>query len=64
MSEILGLSVDLLTADEKYSRHNRRNLLQPIQMLNYIILKTGHFLWIFYCIFRIYIKFGTFSKTT
>ena len=64
MSEILGLSVDLLTADEKYSRHNRRNLLQPIQMLNYIILKTGHFLWIFYCIFRIYIKLGTFLKTT
>ena len=31
-SEILGLFVNTLTADDKYSLHNSKNLTQPIQM--------------------------------
>ena len=31
-SEILGLFVKTLTADDKYSRHNRENFAQQIQM--------------------------------
>ena len=31
-SEILGLFVNTLTADDKYSLHNSENLTQPIQM--------------------------------
>ena len=32
-SEILGLFVNTLTADDKYSRHNRENFPQQIQMI-------------------------------
>ena len=31
-SKILGLLISPLTADAKYSRHNRRKLMQPIQI--------------------------------
>ena len=31
-SEIIGLSVNILTTDDKYSRPNGRTLPQPIQM--------------------------------
>ena len=31
-SEILDLFVNALTADDKYSLHNREKFLQPIQM--------------------------------
>ena len=33
VSEILGVSVKTLTADGKYSVCNRKNLMQPIQLL-------------------------------
>ena len=31
-SQLLWLLVNILTADDKYSRHYRENLAQPIQM--------------------------------
>ena len=31
-SEIIGLFVDTLTADYKFSRHYSENFLQPVQM--------------------------------
>ena len=39
-SEILGLFVNTSTADGKYSRHNRENFLQKIQMRLYQKTKT------------------------
>ena len=39
ISEIFGLFVHTLTADEKYSVHNREVLPQPIQMEVYKKLK-------------------------
>ena len=45
--EILGLFVNLLTADYKYSLRNSQNLPQPIQM---------QFFKIFCCISKFYIK--------
>ena len=32
ISEILGLIINTLTADDKYSLHNRKNLRQPIKL--------------------------------
>ena len=32
ISDILGLFANTLTADDKYSLHNRKNLPKPIQM--------------------------------
>ena len=58
-SEILRLFVNTMTADEKYSRHNRENLPQRIQMQ---LSKTKKCLSKFYFIFKIYRKFGTFWK--
>ena len=58
--DILGLFINPLTGDAKYSRHNTRDLPQLIQ--NKFILKSREFFWVFHCIFRIYIKFWTFFK--
>ena len=56
-SEILGLLVNTLTTDYQYSRSNRENLPLPIQRQ-----LSKNFFSIFYCIFEMYIKFGTFLK--
>ena len=48
MCKILGLFVNTLTADDKYSLLNRGILLQHLQMA---ILKTKNFLSIFFCTF-------------
>ena len=42
-SEILGLFVNGFTADEKYSRHNREKIPQPVQMQ--LSKKNENFLW-------------------
>ena len=55
--EILGLVVNTLITDDKYSGHNRENLPLLFQMqLSKIILLH------FYCIFRIDIRFWTIWK--
>ena len=56
-SEILGLFVKPLTADVKYSLRNAASLPKRVQM--HFILKIKPFSWIFYYIFRMYIKFWT-----
>ena len=47
-----------LTSNYKYSRSNRNNLPPPIQRQLY--KKVNIIFQIFYCIFGMYIKFGTF----
>ena len=42
VSEILGLFFNTLTADEKYSVRDKKNLLQPIQW-NYLRSKKKNF---------------------
>ena len=53
-------TVNTFTADDKYSLLNRDNLTQPIQMQLTKKLKT--FSRLFFCNFKIYIKFCTFPK--
>ena len=60
MWKILRLFVDTLTAYEKYSVLNREYLTQLIHMQ--LSIKTKDFSSIFFCNFKTYIKFGTFSK--
>ena len=59
ISEILGLFVNTLTADDKYSLHNTEALWHPIQMQ--LPRKQKIFL-VFSFSFETYIKFRTFSK--
>ena len=54
-SETLGLFVNTLTADNKYSLRNSENLHWPIQMT--IIRETNNFNRTFCSISEIYIKF-------
>ena len=65
-SEILRLFVNTLTADNKYSRCNVHNFAQQVQTPLFqkqrIILKTKEFLWIFYCISEMCMKFRKFWK--
>ena len=56
-SDILGLLVNTLTTDYQYSRSNRENLPLPMQRQLF-----KNFFSIFYRIFGMYIKFGTFWK--
>ena len=49
-----------LAAYEKYYVLNREYLLQPIDMQ--FSIKRKDFFSIFFCNFKTYIKFGTFSK--
>ena len=49
-----------LIADDKFSLISRDNWMENIQMR--YISKTKDFFGIFFCIFRISIKFKTFSK--
>ena len=53
--EILGLFVNTLTDDEKYSHHNRQNFWQPIEVQ--LSKKPKTFLSKFDCISEIYRKF-------
>ena len=48
------------TAHDKYSLISRDNWMQTIQM--HLSQKQKIFFWIFFCIFRICIKFRTISK--
>ena len=57
--KIVGLFVNTLTADDKYSLLNNHNLTQPIQMQLSQKQKTFS---TFFCIFEIYVKLCTFSK--
>ena len=59
VSEILGLSVNALTADGKYYLCNKENSSQPIQMQ---LSKKDNFFMMSCCIYQIYIKFWIFSK--
>ena len=52
--EMLGLFVNSLTADNKYSRHSRENFPQQIQMQ--LSQKQKNFS-VFHCVSEIYIKF-------
>ena len=57
--DILGLFVNTLTTDDKYSLHNRTNLPQPIQMgLSEKQNRKIIFCWIS----EIYIRFYTFAN--
>ena len=56
---MLGLFINTLTADVKYSRRNIENVLQQIQTPLSQKQKT---FWILYCICAIYMKFRTFWK--
>ena len=58
--EILGLIVNRLTADDKYSRRNIQNLTQELS--NGYIPQTKDFFWNFYYVSQIYNKFRGFSK--
>ena len=58
--KILGLFVDTLIADNKFSLPSSGNLTQPIQMQ--LSKKQKNYFSIFFSIFGIYIKFWTFSK--
>ena len=49
-----------LSTDGKYSLFNKGNLTQPIYIQ--VSRDTKRFFWIFFSIFEIYFKFGTFSK--
>ena len=57
--KILGLFVNTLTADDKYSLLNRNNLRQPIQMQ---LSQKQKLFFNFFWIFKITLKFWTFSK--
>ena len=57
--EILGLIVNRLTADDKYSRRNIQNLTQELQTA--ISQKQKTSFWNFYYISQIYNKFRGFS---
>ena len=59
ISEISGLFVDTLTANNKYPLRNKNNLPQPIQMQ---LSKKMILSFIFCFISKIYIKFWTFWK--
>ena len=59
--EILGMLVNMLILEDEHSRTIRENLQLPIQRQLYKKLKSL-FLLTFYCIFGMYIKFGTFWK--
>ena len=59
-SKILGLFVNTLTAEFKYSRRNMQTLTQEVQTP--LSLKKKDFFLIFYCVSEIYIKWRTFSK--
>ena len=52
--------LNTLNADDKYSLISRDNWMQTIQKS--LSQKKNFFFWIFFCIFRISIKFRTFSK--
>ena len=54
ISEMLGVFFNTLTADNKYSLRNRKNLRQPIQLQ--LFKKQKFFFSIFSCINEIYIK--------
>ena len=57
--KILGLFVNPLTAEDKYSPLNRDNLFQYFEME---LFKEKNFFGIFSCIFEIQIQFSAFSK--
>ena len=59
VSEILGVFVNTLTADDKYSLCNRKNLPDSIELQ---LSKKEFFFSILCCILDIYIKFWTFRK--
>ena len=52
--------LNTLTTGEYYSLVSRDNRMQKIQM--HLSQKKKGFVWIFCCIFRIWIKFQTFPK--
>ena len=52
--------LNTLTADDKYSLNSKDKWMQNIQML--LSQKQNNFYWSFFCVFRICIKFRTFSK--
>ena len=58
--EILGLIVNRLTADDKYSRRNIQNLTQELQTA--ISQKAKDFFWNFYYGSQIYNKFRGFCQ--
>ena len=57
---ISRLFVNILTANDKYAILNKDNLMQLIHMQ--LSQEQKSFFRIFFCIFKIYIEFGTFSK--
>ena len=57
--KILGLFVNPLTSEDKYSPLNRDNLFQYFEME---LFKEKNFFGIFSCIFEIQIQFSAFSK--
>ena len=57
-SEIFRLFVNTLTPDDKYSHRNMQIFWQQLQ--NALISERKHFLWIFYCISEMCMKFRTF----
>ena len=61
-TKILGLFVNTLTAEYKYSRRNMQTFAQQVQTP--LSLKQKTFSWVFYCISEIYIKWRTFPNKT
>ena len=60
ISDIAGLSFNTLTADDKYSLHNRKNLLQPIRMQ--LSKKQKNFLELFCAFLKSRLKFEHFEE--
>ena len=60
-SKVLGLFVNTLTAEYKYSRRNMQTFAQQIQRP--LSLKKKDFFWIFHTVSEIYLKCRTVSKT-
>ena len=60
VSEILRLLINILTTDDKYS-HSAKGVSNATNS-NAIISKSKNIFWIFFCIIRIWIKFGILWK--
>ena len=59
-SELLEQFLNTLTADNQQSRYNREKLWQQVPMQTSLKLKP--YSRFFYCISRMYVKFGVFRK--
>ena len=58
--KFLGPFLNTLTAKDKYSLNSKDKWMQKIHML--LSKKQKSFFWSFFCVFRICIKYRTFSK--